>query len=497
MILSNVIKIKISNNQIKYYKDLGYDVKGGNEIKEIKVSDLPNNSGVKIKVKCDYCEIEKECSLNIYSNNTHNGTKPYACCRKCAEEKNKDTCFKKYGIDNISKLQEIKTKKVETCLLNNGVEYPQQSTVIFKKSFDTKFEKYGDPNFNNTNKREKTCLEKYGVPHPMQNTEISNKLRIKLEHFFKNKILNNNKYIDLCIQDFKTGEYEFRCDCDKEHNFKIDYKLLWQRMNSKSTLCTICNEIDRHSSGKEIQLINFIKENYKGQIIENDRKILNGKELDIYLPDLKLSFEFNGLFWHNELYKEQNYHLNKTDECLNNGIQLIHIWEDDWCYKNEIVKSIILNKLGKTPNKIYARKCEIKEIKDNNVISNFLNQNHIQSYINSSIKIGLYYNDELVSLMTFGKKRKFMNSKSKEGEFELLRFCNKLNTNIIGGASKLFKYFIKNYKYTEITTYANRCHSNGNIYEKLGFNFIRKTEPNYFYIINTIRKYRFGFRKDI
>ena len=161
------------------------------------------------------------------------------------------------------------------------------------------------------------------------------------------------------------------------------------------------------------------------------------------------------MWWHNELNKDKNYHLSKTEECEKQGIQLIHIWEDDWLYKKDIVKSIILNKLNK--NKIiYARKCKIKEIK-NDLYRKFLDDNHIQGYINSKIKIGLFYDDELVSLMTFGNRRVAMGKKStNDDEYELLRFCNKLNTNIIGGASKLFKYFIDTYKPEEITTYADR-----------------------------------------
>ena len=90
-----------------------------------------------------------------------------------------------------------------------------------------------------------------------------------------------------------------------------------------------------------------------------------------------------------------------------------------------------------------------------------------------------------------------MNSVSNiKGEFEMLRFCNKLNTNVIGGASKLFKYFLKTYNPSQITTYADRSYSNGNLYKQLGFGFIHKTQPNYYYIIDNIRYHRFNFRKD-
>ena len=176
----------------------------------------------------------------------------------------------------------------------------------------------------------------------------------------------------------------------------------------------------------------------------------------------------------------------------------MHIWEDDWNYKKDIVKSMILNKLGKTPNKIFARKTEIKEINDNKLVREFLDINHIQGFVGSKVKIGLFFENELVSLMTFGNRRVAMGKKlTNKGEFELLRFCNKLNTNVIGGASKLFKYFIKNYNPIEITTYADRSFSQGELYRTLGFTFIGKTQPNYYYVINKHKKHRFNFRKDI
>lgn len=61
---------------------------------------------------------------------------------------------------------------------------------------------------------------------------------------------------------------------------------------------------------------------------------------------------------------------------------------------------------------------------------------------------------------------------------------------------RLFKYFIKNYQPKEVISYADRSWSQGDLYEKLGFESIGKTEPNYYYIINGVRKHRFIFRKD-
>ena len=175
---------------------------------------------------------------------------------------------------------------------------------------------------------------------------------------------------------------------------------------------------------------------------------------------------------------------------------MIHIYEDDWMFKQEIVKSRILNILGKSLEKIYARKCVINVINDNNTVRSFLEENHLQGFVGSTVKLGLYYNNELVSLMTFGNLRKAMGNKSKENCFELLRFCNKKNTNVIGAANKLFKFFILNYKYNEIISYADRSWSIGNLYEILNFKFDKKTSPNYYYIINNKRYHRFNFRKD-
>ena len=260
--------------------------------------------------------------------------------------------------------------------------------------------------------------------------------------------------------------------------------------------CQQCGMIKSHY---EDELYEFIKSFVNTTIIRDDRKILNDlkQSLDIYLPEKKIAFEFDGLYWHNEINKpDKNYHLNKTERCLEKGIQLIHIFEDEWVYKQDIVKSRIKSILGVSDNKIYARKCIIKEI-TNKESKTFCKNNHLQDGINSNISLGLYYNDELVSVMTFGKLRKNLGSKTKENYYELLRFCNKLNTNVIGGASKLLNYFIKSYNPETIISYADRRWSNGNMYEKIRFTLSHKSQPNYYYVFGDKKKNRFNYRKNI
>ena len=208
-----------------------------------------------------------------------------------------------------------------------------------------------------------------------------------------------------------------------------------------------------------------------------------------------MAFEYNGLYWHSDVFKDRKYHINKTKSCYENDIKLIHIWEDEWINKEDIVMSRIKNLLGGSKI-IYARKCKIAEI-DKKTSDQFLKDNHIQGSVISKNNIGLYYDDDLVSVMTFGSLRKNLGYCSKEGHHELLRFCNKLGTSVIGGASKILKYFIRNYKPVNIISYADISWSNGSLYKKLGFDEIGITDPNYFWVKNGIRYNRFSFRKDI
>ncbi len=480
MIITKNISVTATGKLLTHLKNLGYEIKSHQKI-TIPVEDLPENTRKKIIVRCDICNKEYDIMYKNYLQSVKNGG--VLTCIKCKGDKFKTTCLEKYGVENPSQIEEIKKKKSNT-LFNN---YNTNSVIELNK--DKIKEKYGVENvFQSEEIKEKikeTNLKKYGVENPQQS-----------EYIMINRLLNTYPEHKIINIDLKNKIYTIFCEkCN--NNYDISFDLLHSRKSHKIYPCVICNPIGSTTSIKENELSIFINNNYDGEIVESDRNILNGKELDIHLPELNLAFEFNGVYWHNELYKVKNYHLEKTEKCLEKGIQLIHIWEDDWHYKQEIIKSMILNKLGKTPNKIFARKTIIKEMTDNKLVKDFLNNNHIQGFVGSSIKIGLFYDAELVSLMTFGKKRKFMNSSFKEGEYELLRFCNKLNTNVIGGASKLFKYFISNYSFREITTYANRNHSNGDLYKTLGFNFVSKTPPNYYYVVDSIRKHRFGFRKDV
>lgn len=237
----------------------------------------------------------------------------------------------------------------------------------------------------------------------------------------------------------------------------------------------------------EKEIVEYIKS--IGLCPEENNKKLIGKELDIIIHDRKIAVEFDGLYWHSEIHKNNNYHINKTNLCVSKGYQLIHVFEDEWYNKQEIVKSLIRNKVLLTDS-VYVRRCAIKEI-DYDTTNSFLLNNHIQGCTPSKINIGLYYNNELISIMTFGKPRY-----NKKYNWELLRFCNKINMRIIGGAGKLFSYFIKNYK-GSIISYCDLRYGTGKMYEKIGMVFSHNTQPNYWYVNrgNYTRESRLKYQK--
>lgn len=222
----------------------------------------------------------------------------------------------------------------------------------------------------------------------------------------------------------------------------------------------------------------------------NDRTIIKPKELDLIIPSHKLAIEFNGLFWHSELQgKDRKYHIDKTNSCKESGYELIHIFEHQWKNKQEIVKDIIKKRLGLVENKLFARKCQLREVETNEART-FLEENHLQGYANATYKIGLYYDNELVSIMTFGKSRY-----DKKVDWELIRFANKLGTNVLGGASKILKYFRTNYK-GSLVSYCDISIFSGNLYKQLGFEFSHLAKPNYFYFDSMRNVYsRVSFQK--
>lgn len=407
------------------------------------------------------------------------------------EHSRKERMIRDYGVENNFQRQEIKEKSKRTNLEKYGVSNFTKTDEYVIKSKETKLVKYGDPNFNNREKAKETNLEKYGFEHHSSNKEVLQRMKVSISKkglSSKKEILKKNNIEFLNIEDY-VGQrvsdedvvYDFRClKCQS---------IFKDTLHSKIPRCPEC--FPKYRSVSEIEIENFIKEN-GFYTISSSRKIIPPHEIDIYVPDKKFAIELNGLYWHSEKVgrKTKDYHLNKTLACQEKGIQLIHIFEDEWIDKKEIVKSIIKNKLGIVDKKIYARKCEIKELKSKDV-QVFYENNHIQGFVNSSVNIGLFYENEIVSVLSFSKSR------FEKNVIEITRFANKLNLSVVGGFSKMFKYFIRNNDFEKISTYADRRYFDGSIYLNNNFAFKGYTKPSYYYIDNNYnsRYNRIRFQK--
>lgn len=405
----------------------------------------------------------------------------------------------RYGGNSPMSSKDVQNKSKKTLIENWGVDNPNRNSDIVKR----RIESFKLSEYKATYKN--TCMDRYGVDHHWKVKDIRLKStdKMKISMNFKTRSLIEDKLLQyptykLLDIDYDIFKKSITIKCPNDHEFIINRETLYERYLNKSEICTICNPVCRGISGMEINLLNFIKENYDGEIVENSRKLISPYEIDIYLPKLKLGFEFNGLYWHSAVNKNMDYHKIKHSMCNDNNIELIAIWEDDWVFKNDLIKSFILNKLKKSNIKIYARKTCIKEISYNDS-KIFLDNNHLQGDCKSSVRIGLFYDNKLVSLMTFSKLRlplqRNLNKRKNEDYYELTRFCNVQNSNVLGGASKLLHYFIKNYSPNQIETYSDNTISSGDLYNKLGFEYTHTSRPGYSYLIDGKRSHRFNWRK--
>lgn len=193
--------------------------------------------------------------------------------------------------------------------------------------------------------------------------------------------------------------------------------------------------------------------------------------MDIYIPDKKLAIEFNGNYWHSEMYKDKLYHQHKTFECAKKGIQLIHIFEYEWDNEKikEKIKNILMDKINAKVI-IESEYTEFYEIEDKESYE-FLNKYHIQGYANANIKIGCKYQNDIIGLLTI---------KNIGGsDYSIVRTCFKNGIQVINGYENMFRYFIDKYKPRTVNMFLDIDKFKGGIYTKLGFKPQGFTEPNY------------------
>lgn len=422
------------------------------------------------------------------------------CMNKAKKEKTKNTNLKRYGVENPFAAKSIIDKIKQTNIERYGISNGGNTKTGREKAKQTLLSNYGKDGLKSIKikqKKEKTCIQKYGVSHYSKSEQRKTKIKknnckkfvakLLLDpeiEFVQQQELNNIDVID------QIYSYKFHCKCKKCGNIYLNKISLnnYYKYGTYSS-CPKCHPF-YSSSIYEKEIIEFLKNIYAGKIITNNRTIIKPLELDIVIPDKYLAIEFDGLYWHStELDTDKNYHLTKTNKCNEKNIQLIHVFENEWILKKDIIKSRIKNLLGIYDSTIFARKCQIKNVSISESKA-FQEVNHLQGAVNAKVHLGLYFNDELVSLMTFGKCRF-----DKKHEWEMLRFCSKLGFHVVGGAGKLLKQFELMYKPKSIVSYADRRWSNGKLYKALNFSLEHISPPNYWYWKNLKLESRVKYQK--
>lgn len=381
---------------------------------------------------------------------------------------------------------------------------------IKQKSSKTNLEKYGAENVfaskYGMEKIKQTNLTKYGVDNYCKTDEYKERLKsgdIKRPYVgdktglaIKKRYFNNlpNRYNKL-IPLFTFEEYKGAHDYGPKYKWQCktcgNIFLHWIN-NNYDIKCKLC---DKSGTNIEVFVENFLKR-YAIAHKKRDKKTLGGFELDFNIPTHNIAIECNGLHWHSDEKKDKNYHLMKTEMCLEKNIKLIHIFADEIESKPRQVENRLRSIFGLNKVRINARDCHIQNI-NHELSSKFLNKYHLQGADIASIRLGLFKGNRLLSVMTFSKSRKALGQNLQEGEYELTRFCSMGNITINGGAQKLLSHFIKNYSPKKVMSFCDRRWSNGELYEKLNFILVKKTDVNYWYVDKTCRKryHRFAFAK--
>jgi hypothetical protein len=407
------------------------------------------------------------------------------CCRNSVSKKVSDTkqLLTKEDIEN-SNQKRIQTTVKKYGVTNNGqISKARIAHALFYKDIDnvntvtnkikqTKLENHGNERFNNRTKSVETCMKKYGVRNPWSLSDA--KQNPNLEYLRdKDKLL-------LLFPKFTVEEIATKCNSHIQtvyhylnlHGFREPYKSTFEQ-----------------------EIVFFLKELGVTNIITNTRTLI-GKELDIVLPDYNLAIEYNGIYWHHDQIPHitKTYHYDKFKLCEDAGITLFTVFGNSWKEKKEIWKDKIRTKILQSTRKVFARNTTVVELTSADT-RQILDKNHIQGYCTAKHCYGLLYDNEIVAVMTFSPKRAGIGKSREEGSYELVRYVT--SCNVVGGASKLLKYFERKLNPTLIYSYSDNQYSTGAMYKLLGFTMENENKSGYWYYDPVAKKqyHRFNFTK--
>ena len=413
-------------------------------------------------------------------------------------DKAKETIREKYGVDNVSKSDIIKKKKEDTFIKHYGVNNIFAAEVGKEKIKKTMLERYGVEHSaycpEIRQKTKETCLKKYAGSCYLVGQEYLSKIYKKqydiivsvLEKYNTECLFSSDEYrgyLEYIDKKRKKINYNFRCKiCGKE--FESHF------ISDNIPKCPDCFNIGGGISCLELEILEFVK-TLSPFVKSGNRTILDGLELDILDEVNKIAIEVDGLYWHcEEMGKDKHYHLDKTKKCFNNGIHLIHIFEDEWNEKKQIVKWKLKDIFKFKKQKIYSKNCTVKEI-SSDLARRFLEKYHIKGKCVSSINLGLFYKNRLVSVVCFCKSRF-----NKIYNWELLRFATIFSFEIIDAFNVLLSYFEKKYD-GSIIGYRDKRWEGLDYFKSNGFEKIKDLPPVYYYIKGNKRYNRINFQKHL
>ena len=383
----------------------------------------------------------------------------------------KETLFQrigKYGSGRKTKLSEETKKRISETLKNRS---EQEKVESYRRKTETQRARYNGQYFSNEAKKN------LGSKSSTEETKKKISAKSKLKSFIHRNSAEHIEYEKTIIK--KRG-YEI-LSIEKDENQETFFKLKcracgetfeWHMIGDVyRPYCSSCWKAPYSKLEKE--LVDYLKSILPSneRIIENDRKILNGRELDIVIPKYHLAIEFDGVYWHNNKDNSEKFEIARQ-----NGIRLIRITEPEWKSHNSLVKNFLKSSFSLFERKVGARECEVKEISTAEY-KKFTEENHLQGYLSAPVKLGLFdKNKELLQIMSFSKPRF-----SKKYDYEMIRECSLSTVNVIGGKSKLLAYFEKKYHPKSLVSYCEKDKFSGKSYEICGFNLDHESKANYTY----------------
>jgi len=282
---------------------------------------------------------------------------------------------------------------------------------------------------------------------------------------------------DAVIPELLKYEEKIPVVCPSGHPFEASRRS-WVKDKTRCPQCALA----RNTSVGEAEVLEFVKS--LGVFAEPKR--IGIYNFDVYVPDRKIAIEFNGLFHHSSARRSKGYHKDKFEYATGQGLQLLQFWEDEWHGSKEIVKSMIMTKLGLGITRIYARDCEVKTPRAETALD-FLNKSHLLGAANYSGAVGLYHQGELVMLITLAAHHR------NAEEIVISRVCSKLNTIVVGGFSRL----LSQVPLRPLSTWSDNRFSGGKVYESLGFIHDSDLAPDYEYVKGSQRFSKQSMRKNL